>query len=78
MCVNGLPVYMYVTIKHICAVPEEARRGHQNSWNLELQTIVSCHVGAGNQTPGSLQEQQVLLTTEPSLGGPGFGFLTKK
>ena len=32
---------------------------------LELQTVVSCHVGAGN--PGPLQEQPVLLTAKPSL-----------
>ena len=32
---------------------------------LEVQMVVSCHMGAGNQTQ-VLEEQQVLLTTEPS------------
>lgn len=29
--------------------------------------VVSSHIGAESQTPGSLQEQQTHLTTEPSL-----------
>ena len=33
---------------------------------LELQTVGSCHVGA----PGSLEEQSVLSTAEPSLSSP--------
>jgi len=34
---------------------------------LELQIVVSCHVGAGNLSPGTVEEQPVFLTTEPSL-----------
>jgi hypothetical protein len=35
---------------------------------LELHTVVNCRVGAGNWVnPGSLEEQPVLLTTEPPL-----------
>lgn len=45
---HTMPVYVYVYQKHICAVPEEARGGDQNPWNL--QTIVSRHVHAGKQT----------------------------
>ena len=40
---------------------------------LELQTVVSCHLGAGN--PGSLEEQTVLLTTELTLQAPPLYFL---
>ena len=32
---------------------------------LELQTVVSCHVDAEELNPGPLEEQSVLLTTEP-------------
>lgn len=34
---------------------------------LELQMVVNCHVGAGNQTQGPLEEQQVLSPPESSL-----------
>ena len=37
---------------------------------LDLQTVVSCHVGAG-----PLEEQSVLLTTEPSLQPLALPFL---
>jgi hypothetical protein len=37
-----------------------------DSLELELQTVVSCHVGAGNWTPLALEEQPVLLIDEPS------------
>ena len=36
-----------MSVHHGHEVPEEARRGRQIPW---LQTVVSCHVGAGNQT----------------------------
>lgn len=36
--------------------------GVSDPLGLELQTLVSCHVGAG-----FLEEKPVLLTTEPSL-----------
>jgi hypothetical protein len=32
---------------------------------LELQSIVSCHVGDWELNPGPLEEQPVLLTPEP-------------
>ena len=37
---------------------------------LELQTVMSCHVGVGAMWElnlGSLKEQPILLTSEPSL-----------
>jgi hypothetical protein len=34
---------------------------------LELQTVASCHMDAGNWTLGPLEEQPVLLTAELSL-----------
>jgi hypothetical protein len=55
VCVFWLNVHMCTT---------EARRG----LGLELQAVVSCHVGAGNRTPFlELEEQPVLLTTVPFL-----------
>ena len=48
--IGVLPVYMSV----------------QGCWILELQTVVSCSVGAGIE-PRSLKEQSVLLASEPSL-----------
>lgn len=39
-----------VTIYHVYAVPAEARRGSQIPPELELQTALSCHVGANKQT----------------------------
>ena len=38
-----------------------------NPLGQELQTGVSCHVGAGKWTWHSLEEQPVSLTTEPPL-----------
>lgn len=35
--------------------------------HLELQMLVNCHVSPRNQILFFLQEQQVLLTTKPSL-----------
>ena len=34
---------------HVYSVPTEARRGHWVILELVLQTVVSCHAGAGNQ-----------------------------
>jgi hypothetical protein len=41
---------MYVRAPHLFLMPVESRRGHQISSDLELQTVVSSHVGAGNRT----------------------------
>lgn len=45
VCFAQIFTYMY-----ICAETTEPRRGHQISMGLELQIVMSCHVGAGNQT----------------------------
>ena len=37
-------------VHHVCAVPTETRRGQWIPLGLELQMVVSGHVGAGNQT----------------------------
>jgi hypothetical protein len=54
---------VYGRFAFICLVPIEARKRHQ-ILEVELQMVVSCHVGAGNQAY-PLQEQLV-LTCEPS------------
>ena len=38
-----------------------------DSLELELQAVVSCHVGDWELNPGPWQEQPVLIITEPSL-----------
>lgn len=52
----------------MCTACVPGARGHKvlDPMELELQTIVSYHVGFGNQTwvLCLLQEKQVLLTTE--------------
>jgi hypothetical protein len=48
-------------------VSTEARTGHRITWKLELQEGVSHHVGGWESNLGPLEEQSVLLTTEPSL-----------
>ena len=42
-------------------------RGQKMPPELELQTVVSCHVGTGNQTQALPRSPQALLTTEQSL-----------
>ena len=42
---------VYMHIHHVLAVHEEDRRGRQISLGLLLQTVVSCHVDAGNLIP---------------------------
>ena len=52
-----LPVFL--SVHHIHAVHEEPEKS-VNPLELELQKVVSCHVGAGNRT-------LVLFLEEPSL-----------
>lgn len=49
-----------------CAVPIGFRKGFQ-FFELELQKLVNCQVGAGKQLGVSLQEQPASLTAEFSL-----------
>lgn len=51
--------FAYTSVHRVPAEHMEARRAHQNPLKQELQTAVSYHAGAGNQTGGlckSLQE----------------------
>jgi hypothetical protein len=41
--------FMYVCVSCVWLVPMAVRRGHRNPLELELEMIVSHHVGAGNQ-----------------------------
>lgn len=59
---------MYVCEPYMYLIPMEAKRGPLNPWKPELQRVISCHLEAGCQHPDPLQEQLVLLTSEPSLG----------
>lgn len=61
MCMTVSPAYIYNT--YMCAVPVEARRGHQDP-ELELQALVSRQVDVVDLVP--LQEQQMHLNMELS------------
>ena len=50
----------------VCLVPEEVNRGYQTPWSWSL-VVLSCLTWGWGQNPDPLQEQQVLLTAEPSL-----------
>lgn len=58
---------------HIClfTTPISSALGSQkwvlDSLELELQIVMRCYVGSGNETPGSLEEQPVFLSVVPSL-----------
>lgn len=39
-----------VCVLPLCLIPEKARRGRWVPWAWSCETVVSCHVGAGNQT----------------------------
>lgn len=58
-------------------MPTKVRRGPQITWYsvIDVLHIASYNSGAGNRTPGPLQEQQMLLLTEPSLQPHTFPFL---
>jgi hypothetical protein len=44
---------MCACVPHACLVPEEARIGHMiDGLELELETAVSCRVGAGSSGGG--------------------------
>lgn len=51
--------------QHMPVVPTGPEEG-SNPLELESQVVVSRHGGAGNENPGSREEQPLLLTTEPS------------
>jgi len=53
----------YYIYEYTVAVFRHTRRGHQ----IPLQMVVNHHVVAGSWNSEPLEEQSVLLTTEPSL-----------
>lgn len=55
-------------------MPAEAKERASDDLEVELEMALSCHVGARNQ-PYFLQEQPAVLTTEPFLQSPHWGFL---
>jgi hypothetical protein len=57
---------MYVCALRSCST-HRGQKGAPDSIELRLQRVVGPPVGAGNQNWSPLQEQQVLLTAEPSL-----------
>lgn len=48
--VYGCSACMKVCELHVCLVPTEIRGRHWILLELELQTVVGCHVGSENQT----------------------------
>ena len=58
-----LKIYLLHVCEYIVALLRHTRRGHR----IPFQMDVSHHVVVGNWNSGSLEEQSVLLTAEPSL-----------
>ena len=63
MCI-GVFVCMYVFAVHACLVPHRSQKSELDSLKLELQMVVSCHMGCGNQI---WNVSQVLLISRSSL-----------
>jgi hypothetical protein len=61
VCTGVLPAY--TSVHHLHAVFTETRRKPRISWDWELQTVVSHHVGAGTrkEKQGPPKEKQALL-----------------
>ena len=55
---------IHVCTPHICSV-QRGQKSNWISWNCSFSFVLLC--GFGDLIPGHLQEQGVLLTTEPSL-----------
>lgn len=53
-----------MSVHHMCA---RSLWRPEDPLEVELRTVVSCYVGAGVWAPGPVEEQPVILTTEPSL-----------
>jgi hypothetical protein len=66
-CVCERLAGMHVHVPHTCLVSTEGQERALGALKLELQVVVSHVVGSGKPNLGPPQEQQVLLTTEPSL-----------
>lgn len=59
---------MYVRTPYVCST-HRGKRVH-GPLGLELESVVSHHMGAENPNPGPLQEQSSLSSAEPRLQGP--------
>ena len=70
----GCFAYMYVCVLHVCLYPRRPEKD-VGSLKLELQTVVSHHMEAGNQTQDLWKSSQCFLTAEPS-PQPLFIFVT--
>jgi hypothetical protein len=53
-----LPEYM--SVYHMYTMPMQARKGRWIPLELQLQTVVSCHVGAGTRTLSSTRVASAL------------------
>lgn len=64
MCVNALPAYMYVHRRHAWCM----RRSEEDVLSRSgVKDGFESPRGCGESNLGSLQERQMLVTTEPSL-----------
>jgi hypothetical protein len=61
---------MSVLSTRVSVVPMEARRGFGSPWDWSYTLVVSLHYKCLGLISGSLEEQPVLLTTEPCLQLP--------
>ena len=64
MCMSVLSAYMCVYCVCVYLLPDGIRRRHWILWNLSYRQLLW---GFWELSPGTLQEQQVLLTMKPSL-----------
>lgn len=68
-------VYVCVCVHMYVHVPTEARRGHLDPLELQIQVFVSSQVWVQGPELGSLQRQQVISTADPSLQPHFLGIL---
>lgn len=55
-----------MSMHHVLGWSPQRQEGGIRVLELGFQTVVNCHMSAGNKS-GPLEEQLLLLTTEPSL-----------
>lgn len=65
MCMSECLTYIYIHSSHVCLVTMEARKEYQIPWN-QSDRLCELPCRCQEQSPGLLEEQLVLLTTEPS------------
>lgn len=67
----GLSVYLSVCLHHMCAGTHGGQKRALDPLGLELQTVVSLHAGAGNQTQVLCKSHREPLS---QCSSPGSGF----